>query len=305
MPLTTRRESITAHDGGRFDGHLVLPEAGSGPGLLLLQEIFGVGSYIEAAAERLAGLGYVVLAPDLFWRIEPNMTCDHDDAGLAEAMSNVQRFDFVQGLQDCDAALAHLRSLPEVGGRGAGVMGFCLGGRLTYSVAARSDPDTAVSYYGSGIADALGEADDITCPLLFHFGGKDPYLPMDQVERIRGALGGRANVEIHVQEDAGHAFDNHEAPMFHDPEAAAAAWEITVAFLARTLPVDGGDGRQEARVGHRADELLPEETTVGSADPQAQARQILAESDERSEDRNAAPGKFVEHRRSEETVDPT
>ena len=92
--------------------------------------------------------------------------------------------------------------------------------------------------------------------------------------------------------------------MFHDPAAASAAWELTVAFLARTLPTGADGGPPEARVHERAD-LLPEEKTVGSADPEAQARQILADSDARSEDRDAAPGKFVEHRRSEDTVEPS
>lgn len=236
MAGTTRTETVTAHDGGHFDGHVALPESGAGPGLLLLQEIFGVGGYLREAAARLAGLGYVVLAPDLFWRLEPNVALDHDEAGLAAGFGYMQRFDVAQGLQDCDAALAHLRALPETGGR-AGVLGFCLGGRLAYHVAADSGPDTAVSYYGSGIADVLDLADRITCPILFHFGASDPYIPVDQIERIQAAFGGRPDAEVHVQADAGHAFDNHEAPMFHQPEAAAAAWAITRDFLARTLPV--------------------------------------------------------------------
>jgi len=227
---------ITAGDGGTFGGLLVRPEAGSGPGLVLLQEIFGVGPYIEAVAERLAGLGYVVLAPDLFWRIEPGLVLPHDEGGLTKAMETAQRFDPEAGLADCDAALRHLRSLDEVTG-GAGVIGFCFGGTLAFQVAARSEPDAAVSYYGSGVPDSLDLADRITCPLLLHFGGEDPYLPRERVEEVLAAVEHRPNVELHVHEGAGHAFDNHEAPAFHQPEAAATAWGQTADFLSRSLPV--------------------------------------------------------------------
>ncbi|MBA3303192.1 MAG: dienelactone hydrolase family protein, partial [Acidimicrobiia bacterium] len=185
MDPITRTETVTAPDGGTFDAHVALPEGGTGPGLLLLQEIFGVNSYLKAVGDRLAWLGYVVLAPDLFWRIERNIALPHDKASLATAFGYLQRFDLDQGLLDCDAALAHLRALPEVDDGKAGVLGFCLGGRMAYGVAARSEPDTAVSYYGSGIADALDEAGRITSPVLFHFGQEDPFIGLDQVERIR------------------------------------------------------------------------------------------------------------------------
>jgi len=230
------RTQVTAGDGVAFDALLATPDSGTGPGLVLFQEIFGVGPYIEAVAERLTGLGYVVLAPDLFWRIEPNLVLPHDEGGLVKAMETAQQFDPEAGLADCDAALAHVRSLPEVTG-GAGVIGFCFGGTLAFQVAARSSPDAAVSYYGSGVPDSLALADRITCPLLLHFGGDDPYLPAEQVEAVRLALAGRAGVELHVHEGAGHAFDNHEAPAFHQPDAAATAWAQTTDFLRRTLPV--------------------------------------------------------------------
>ena len=92
-----------------------------------------------------------------------------------------------------------------------------------------------MSYYGSGIADRLNECDELTCPILFHFGGNDPYIPNEQVDAIRAQLGERPNVEIHVQHQAGHAFENHLAPQFHDPNAAAASWPLTVEFLQRNL----------------------------------------------------------------------
>jgi carboxymethylenebutenolidase len=115
------------------------------------------------------------------------------------------------------------------------VFGFCLGGSVAFFAAARFEPDFAVSYYGSAVPDAVGMANDITCPILFHFGGADSYIPREAVDRARRALETRDNVEFHVHEGAGHAFDNR-APMFHNAEAAAAAWRLTTDFLTRRIP---------------------------------------------------------------------
>ena len=235
MGTTTRVETIDTDDGGRMGGHLALPERGSGTGLLLLQEIFGVGEYIKGRAETLAALGYVVLAPDLFWRIEPGVALAHDEAGLQAGFGYLQRLDEPRAILDAGAALAHLRALPETGGR-AGVIGFCMGGRIGYHVTARSHPDAAVLYYGSGTAAALDLAPEVRCPVLFHFGADDPYIPPEQVEQTRAAFAGRDDVEFDVQPDAQHAFDNYKAPMFHRPAAAEAAWTLTEDFLRRRLP---------------------------------------------------------------------
>ncbi|CAN5567895.1 dienelactone hydrolase family protein [soil metagenome] len=235
MPAGERTEHISAMDGGSFDAYTVLPGSGAGPGILLLQEIFGINVYIHGVARRVADLGYVVMAPDLYWRIEPHVALAHDQKGVARGMEYAQRFDPALGLQDCGTTLDHLRGLPEVTGRVA-VLGFCFGGTLAYQVAARFEPDAAVSYYGSGVPGALEDADRIACPTLFHFGGDDPYIPREQVDKARKALEPRSGIEFHVHEGAGHAFDNHEAPMFHNPDAAAAAWGITARFLRHHLP---------------------------------------------------------------------
>ena len=213
--------------------HVAVPGGGSGPGIVLLMEIFGVGPYIKNAAGRLAALGYTVLAPDLYWRIAPGATPAHDADGLQEAFGLVRRLDVPAAVGDAIDALAYLRSMPETRGR-AGVLGFCLGGTLAYLVAANGDPDVTVAYYGSGIHDALDQGDAVTCPLLLHYGGRDDYIPADEIDRVRAAFADRDEVELHVH-DAGHAFDNSEAPMFFDASASAAAWEQTAAFLKRTF----------------------------------------------------------------------
>jgi carboxymethylenebutenolidase len=236
VAATSRVEPVRTAD-GELDAHVVLPESGSGPGMIVLQEIFGVGGYIKGAAERLAGLGYVALAPDLYWRIEPGIALDHDEEGLGRAFETSQQLDPGLAVKDAIDALATLRELPEVTGGKAGVLGFCLGGTLAFGVAIEGDPDVAVCYYGSGIPGMLDRGGEIRCPVLFHFGGQDPYIARDQVDRVQAFADRREGMECHIQPDAGHAFDNHDAPMFYQPEPAARAWDITREFLARTLPV--------------------------------------------------------------------
>ncbi|GAA3464109.1 hypothetical protein GCM10018963_61220 [Saccharothrix longispora] len=116
------------------------------------------------------------------------------------------------------------------------MLGFCLGGSIAYEAAVADRPDAVVSFYGSGVPDRIGELHRVTCPIQFHFGGQDPYIPGTAVQRVVDAAAGHPGAEVHVQQDAGHAFHNDVAPRFHDPAAAAAAWDLTTAFLARTLP---------------------------------------------------------------------
>jgi carboxymethylenebutenolidase len=233
--VTTRTETVTV-PGGSFDVPVWLPESGRGPGLVLIQEIFGLDDYLKSVAADLAALGYVVVVPELFWRIAPGWSSSHDEAGLSASVGVAGKFDAELGLSDVLATLAHLRSLPEADGR-AGVFGFCLGGSLAYAAAAQGDPDAAVSFYGSNVPGNLPLLDRITCPIQFHFGALDPYIPLAGVRLLEEAVAAHEGAEIHLQPDAGHAFHNHVAPMFHQPEAAAAAWALTTKFLGRVLSV--------------------------------------------------------------------
>jgi carboxymethylenebutenolidase len=228
---TKRTEQITTPNGGQFDGYAFLPEEESnGHGIVLLQEVYGVGEYIRAVAERLTELGYTVLAPDLYWRIERGVTFGHTPEDLSLAQEYSGKFDWEKGVEDCGAALDATRELSEVTGK-TGVMGFCFGGSLAFLTAAEYEPDLAVSYYGSRVPHSLERAGDIVCPLLFHFGGSDEYIPREAVAEVEKVAASRDNFDIHVQEDAGHAFDNHASETFYNSEAAKAAWQITVDFL--------------------------------------------------------------------------
>src|SRR5450755_960493 len=222
-------------DGGQMGAYVSLPESGTGPGMLVLMEIFGVGVYIREAADRLAALGYVTLAPDLYRRTRPGAEFAHDDAGLEQAMGAVQQLDVPGAIADAIVALEHLRGLPETGGA-AGVLGFCLGGMLAFGVAKGADPATAVSYYGSGVPDMVQDSRSISCPVLFQFGGEDAYILREQAERVATAAETRDGWECHIHDDGGHAFDNWDAPRFSRPEPAKRAWAQTADFLNRTLP---------------------------------------------------------------------
>ena len=236
--MTVRSDQVAVDDGS-FAVHVVVPEDESnGAGILLIQEIFGVGAYITAVADRLAGLGYTVAAPDLFWRFAPGHAADHDEAGLGRSIELVEQLDPDRAVVDCLATLAHLRDLPQVTGP-VGVLGFCLGGSLAVGCALAGDPDAVVSYYGSAVPGMVDRLGQITAPTLLHFGGADPFIPDEQLQAVVAAVPQHPAIELNVEAGAGHAFDNHEAPMFHNADAAAHAWELTRAFLARHLPTGG------------------------------------------------------------------
>lgn len=237
MARVTAQRTVQVDCGGdgAMDMHLFAPDGDGVPAraVLVIQEIFGVGPYIRSVCERLSSLGYLVGAPDVFWRFHRNWEGAHDDQGLSESMGKVQQLDFPKAIGDCVAALDQLA---EITGSPAGVVGFCLGGTLAWGVAAAGEPAVCVSYYGSGVPDMIGMIDQVSCPTLFHFGNADGYIPNEGVERVNQAIAGRPNLVLNV-ENAGHAFDNHEAPMFYDEAASRAAWAKTVAFLDEHLPL--------------------------------------------------------------------
>lgn len=214
--------------------HLWLPEAGRGPGILVLQEIFGVSPYIRKRCADLADLGYVVLAPEIYWRLEDNTVDESRPDFLEQGLGIVSRLDWATAVADAVAALARLRELPQVQGR-VGIVGFCFGGGLGFSVAAQANPDALVSYYGSALPGLLDLAPQVRCPSLHHFGLADSYIPADVVAGIRDAVtADRDDVDFRTYDGADHAFDN-TLPAFHHAQASAAAWPVTTDFLARHL----------------------------------------------------------------------
>jgi carboxymethylenebutenolidase len=238
MTASDTTQFVPTHDGGQMPAFVAMPASGRGPGIVVLQEIFGITDYIKQRTRDLAALGYVAMAPQLYWRLGPDVELpENTQEGLQQAFGYMQRMDEAQAVDDAAAALEHLRRMSATAGR-AGTLGFCLGGRLAYRLAVASDPDAIVSYYGSGIGQLLDSADQVRAPILFQFGEADQYLPLDESRRIGSTFGSRPDAEVHTHAGAGHAFDN-PSPMFHHAEASRAAWPQTADFLRRYLPPSG------------------------------------------------------------------
>ncbi|OLL31807.1 carboxymethylenebutenolidase [Burkholderia sp. SRS-W-2-2016] len=224
---------ITAEDGGHFNAYVARPEQGSGPGIVLLQEIFGVNESMKATADRYAEEGYVVLVPDLFWRIKPGIDLGYGDADMQQALGYLNQFDADLAVNDIASTIATLRALPEHAGK-VGTVGFCLGGKLAFLAAARTDVDCAVSYYGVGLEDLLDDVRSICCPMVFHFAANDAHCPPETRERISAALRTRPQIEQYVYPDCDHAFAAPQRPQYNKP-AAMMAYSRTLALLRKVL----------------------------------------------------------------------
>jgi carboxymethylenebutenolidase len=219
-------------DAGPMPAHLWTPPDGTGPGILLLQEIFGVSPYIARRGAALASAGYVVLAPELYWRTDDPPLDESAPDVVETAMARAMSLDSETTVGDATSALEHLRSRAEVDGP-VGVLGFCFGGGLGFNVAAVAQVDFLVSYYGSALPGLLELAPQVTAPSLHHFGLADDFIDTESVTRIREAVtstGGDTTFETY--EGANHAFDNDDF-YYYSPEASALAWQRTLEFLAR------------------------------------------------------------------------
>ena len=207
---------------GAFTAYLSLPASGSGPGLVLAQEIFGVNRTMRELADYYAEEGYVVLVPDLFWRQEPGVQLGDSPDDWQRAFALYQGFDVDAGVADLQTAISALRQRPEVAGRGVGVVGYCLGGKLAYLAACRTDCDVAVGYYGVGIEAALDEADRIRRPLALHIAELDRFCPPEAQTAIRARLAGRSGIELYTYPGVDHAFARQGGEHFHKPSALMA-----------------------------------------------------------------------------------
>lgn len=198
--------TINARDGGTFSGYLATPASGTGPGIALIQEIFGVNKVMRDLADGFAGEGYSVLCPDLFWRQEPGVQLtDQTEEGWQQAFKFYQGFDVDAGVDDIGAAIAHLRNHDSCKGK-IGAVGYCLGGRLAYLTAARTDVDCSVSYYGVAIDENLGEASKISKPLMMHIAGQDQFVPEEAQAKLHAALDAHPQITIHDYPGVDHAF---------------------------------------------------------------------------------------------------
>lgn len=226
--------TVRAADGGSFSGYLATPKSGKGPGVVVIQEIFGVNDVMRQITDGLAGQGFTAFCPDLFWRFKPGIQItDKTETEWKQAVGYFQRFDVDKGIDDLKASLAELRNHPACKGK-VGAVGFCLGGKLAYLMATRTDVDCSVGYYGVGIQDALGEAKNITGSLLLHIAGKDEFVPPPAQEKIHAGLKGNSHVTMYDYPNCGHAFARPGGAHW-DQAAADQAGKRSLEFFRRHL----------------------------------------------------------------------
>lgn len=228
--------TIEAGDGsGRFFAYVAEPAAKPAGAVIVIQEIFGVSDSLKEIADGVADQGFIAVAPDLFWRLEPRVNLsDRTQAEWDKAFALLNAFDQEKGVEDLKATLAAARKLPGCNGR-AGTMGFCLGGRLAVMMAQRSDADCNVSYYGVGLEGLLADgAGGITRPLLAHIAENDKFVPKAAQGQVLAALAPNPVVDAHVYPGVDHAFARIGGQHWNG-RAAAIANGRTAAFLARWL----------------------------------------------------------------------
>jgi carboxymethylenebutenolidase len=222
--------TIEAADGGSFSAYV----AGSGAaGIVVIQEIFGVNDVMRGITDEWAGKGYTAICPDLFWRQEPGIQIsDKTEEHWKKAFALYQGFSETKGTEDLIQTAKYLRGIRGL--KKVGAIGFCLGGKLAYLMATRSDVDASVGYYGVGIDKSLDEAGAITNPLLLHIAEKDGFVPPEAQAQIKAVLGKNPRVEIETYPGQDHAFARPGGEHY-DAASAARANARTEAFFTEHL----------------------------------------------------------------------
>ena len=241
--------TIKSFDGHEFDGYLALPAAGVGPGIVVLQEIFGVNAFLRGVADWYAARGFVALCPDLFWRQERGVQLtDQTPEEWQKAFELYQGLDEAKAVDDSAAAVEFLRQHPACNGK-VGAVGFCLGGNLAWLLAVRypgspsgqrvGSPDCAVGYYGVGIEKTLAEVTNLNSPLLLHIAGQDKYCKPEAQAQIHAALDTNALATIHDYPEQDHAF-GRPGGEHYNAQAAELANLRSVEFFVRNLAGTSG-----------------------------------------------------------------
>ena len=253
--------TIKAFDGGEFDAYLALPASGYGPGIVVLQEIFGVNSFMRSVADLYAARGFVALCPDLFWRLERGV--ELTEADRPKAFTLYKELDEAKAVEDSAAALEFLRKHQACSGR-AGAVGFCLGGNLAYLLSVRFKPDCAVGYYGVSIEKSLSEAGSLGSPLLLHIAGADQFCPPEAQAQIHATLDANPLVTIHDYPEQGHAFGRVGGDHY-DADATELAHLRSLEFFVSNLAGAGIASAQQT-LSERWDEHVKYEFATRNTD---------------------------------------
>ena len=226
---------VTTLDGSAtFDVYVAEPEAEASAAIIVIQEIFGVNAGIRSKCDSWAKAGYLAYAPDLFWRIAPHIELDADvPEEMDEALGYIPRFDQDLAIRDIEATIRALRA--QIGEQGKiGLVGYCLGGRLAFMAACRTDGDAFVGYYGVGIDGLLGEQHAIGKPLLLHIPTADGFMPAATQKAMHEGLAGNRHVTLHDYEGLDHGFAA-ESGARRVEDAAQLADRRTADFFAEHL----------------------------------------------------------------------
>jgi carboxymethylenebutenolidase len=221
------------HEGG-FEAYVAEPAGEPRAAIVVIQEIFGVNEGIRRKCDNWAAKGYLALAPDLFWRLEPGVELDPDVPDeFKRALDLMGRFDQDQGVVDIEATIRAARARLGDGGK-VGVVGYCLGGRLAFMCAARTDANASVGYYAVGVPGLLGEKHAIAHPLMLHIAGADHFVTPDQQQAMHQGLDDHPKVTLHDYPGEDHGFAA-EMGKRRSEEAARLADSRTEEFFARNL----------------------------------------------------------------------
>ena len=227
---------IEARDGsGSFDAYLARPQ-GQEPAacIVVIQEIFGVNAGIRKKCDDLAAEGYAAIAPDLFWRQEPGVELtDKSKPEWDRAFELMNNFDADKGVEDIQATIDLARAHDGSNGK-VGCVGYCLGGKLAYMTAARTDVDASVGYYGVGIADMLDEAKAIANPLILHVAAEDGFVDKSEQAKMHEGLDPHPKVELFDYPGCDHAFAREDG-ISRVEAAAQLADGRTLAFFEKHL----------------------------------------------------------------------
>jgi carboxymethylenebutenolidase len=229
--MTSRWIDIPA-EAGSFKAYVSEPAGPPKGAVVVIQEIFGVNEGVRGKADWLAKEGFLAIAPDLFWRLEPGVQLtDKTEAEWSKAFDYMNRFDQAKGVDDIKRTIEAARKL---GVAKVGAVGFCLGGLLAYLTAARTDADASVGYYGVSIDAKLDEAKAIRKPLVLHIAGKDQFVKPEAQEKIKAGLSGNPLVTLYTYAEQDHAF-TRVGGTHYDAHAAELADARTVAFFKQHL----------------------------------------------------------------------
>jgi carboxymethylenebutenolidase len=226
--------SIPALDGeGTIPAYRAKPEGPPRAAIVVIPEIFGVNAGIAQKCDDWAALGYLAIAPDIFWRFAPASELDPDvPEEFQQAIANMMKYDANDGVKDIEAVARYCRA--QEGTERVGVVGFCLGGKLAYMAAARTDVDASVGYYGVTIDQMLGESHAIANPLMLHIPTADHFVGPEAQKAIHDGLDSHPRVMLHDYEGLDHGFAATMGSR-RDEDGAQLADERTRAFFAANL----------------------------------------------------------------------